>query len=110
VNTGGSGSGTSVLADWDDLDAAVLAAVGPNETALLAWSKDELEQVFLLRTIRDEEGRLVARREQAAPDPVRIDLTCQIGLFGDPPAEQAILEATRRRLAELAGVDYRPIR
>lgn len=104
-----------VSADWLDLDASVGYAVGMVEMAVVSQNDPSLEpRVFLVRTIRDEPGRLEVARvdtEVAAKSPRPVDLTmrCSIGRFGHPARERALLDAVAKRLAELRAVDYAPL-
>jgi hypothetical protein len=103
-----------VVADWDDLDAAMVVAAANNQCAILGVRRpgpDEVE--FEVRTIRDEPVTVSARRLGAADNPPRaepIELVCEYGRFGDAAQQERILEAMRERLADLRGVDYRKVR
>jgi hypothetical protein len=101
-----------VVGDWNDVHAAVMVAVGQNETAIVTWSSSDTEKVFQLRTVRDQDGRLIARRDPSlgAIDPGPIHLSCSIGRFGNAPLERSIIRATARRLEDLKGVEFRPLR
>lgn len=84
-----------------------------SETVIVSQSATDLEQVFELLGVTDEHGKLIARRDAAdlnATRPIPIRLACNFELGGDPDRSRRILEETRRRLADLAGVDYRPVR
>lgn len=107
----------TVVADWNDVYAAAQIAAGKNETAITSHSETPTEQVMELRTVTADSGRLTARRDTPAPAfgapdpaPIPIHLTCTVGLFGDAQRQGAILEWTRRRLEQLKGVDWAPVR
>lgn len=99
-----------MVADWADVEAAVLVGASAAEMAVLGDEAGEGERAFRLLTIRDESAELRART--AAPEserPVPIELSARVGHFGDPERERVLLEAVARRLRDLAGVDYRPL-
>jgi hypothetical protein len=102
-----------VHGDWNDVRPAVAVSVDKIETAILSSTSADEEYRFKLETIAAEPGWLTARPEGADPasgKPIPIRLTASIGHFGSPERERQLLEATRKRLEDLAGVDYRPIR
>lgn len=113
VTTGPSES--LVTGDWNDVYAAIQTALGQNEGALLSRSESDTEQTFEFSLITDDRGTLTARRDSPAPKfnapdpaPIPIHLSCSVGLFGNPAKERAILDATKRRIEQLAGVDWAP--
>lgn len=117
--TGGGGgfgaaspSNAIAIGDWDDVEAAVLVGAPKAEAVILDSTLEGNEYIFRLKTVRDEPGRLVARRDAATAgqDPGPIHLSATIGLFGNPEAERRLLRAVRDRLEALAGVSYRAIR
>ncbi len=96
-----------VVADWNDVEAAAIAAMGGNETVITGQSATDREQVFELLTIMDARGKLVARRDGEGAEKIPIRLTCELGYFGDPAREKAVVEAAGKRLRELEGVEFR---
>jgi hypothetical protein len=101
------------VGDWNDVEAAAIYAVGQNETTIVSSNSTETQQVFHIRSIRDEKGTIVAQRDAAIGNESGtgpIHLSCSLGLFGNESAERSILDAMRRRLESLRGVDYRPIK
>jgi hypothetical protein len=104
------------VGDWNDVNASAQTAMSKNEAAILTWNQTPTEQVFEFKTIRDERGRLVARRDDPAPElgrdagPIPIRLSCTVGLFGNSSVERSILRAAKQRLEQLSGVDWAPIR
>lgn len=109
-------SPTSIVArgDWNDVLAAVTVAVPSIDAAVLKVTSAGDEQRFEIETAGADPGWLVAVPDGSAdpksPDPIRIRLTAAVGLFGDPAREAKLLEATRKRLADLAGVGFAPLR
>ena len=99
-----------VIGDWNDVEAAAIAAAGENETAIVGQTMGEREQVFEFQTIMDEPGKLIATRETEAGDLIPIRLRCEVGSFGNEKREEGILESARKRLRELAGVQVAPRR
>ncbi|MBX3377819.1 MAG: hypothetical protein KF678_12545 [Phycisphaeraceae bacterium] len=91
--------------DWDDVPAAVAAAVRNQEVAVVSRSEEAGTWTFRLLTIRDEPGVLTATAQDGA-----IILTCKLGHYGDADREKQLLERTARRLNELAGVGAYPLR
>ena len=101
------------MADWNDVEAAVIIAVDRNETVILSQSATELEQTFEIMSILDQHGKLIAERDPGdvgSTKPIPIRLRCYFELAGDAPRSRAILDQTERRLSDLAGVDVRPLR
>lgn len=102
-----------VVADWNDVEAAVLAATGRVEMAFVSQAEAPGRHVFELRTIRDEPAELVFTCELGAlPEGERIPIRiwCSVGRFGDSGREAQVLRAVAKRLGDLAGVDFAPIR
>jgi len=101
---------TVVIGDWDDIEAAVLAAASEREMALVrADSIDEQTLAYRLRTIGAEPAVLMIRRTGEKGGRARVQARCAVGRFGDPRRERALLDAFARRLRDLAGVRTRPL-
>lgn len=112
---------TAVLwGDWDDVEAAVQVAAGRSEMAIvhvvgLRLNPAEAARVptrrcvFELRTAGDEPVRLEFRAASTT-DPGDIVAEAHVGRYGDRGREEHVLAEVRRRLADLAGVDWAPIR
>lgn len=121
-----------VIADWDDIDAAVDVALKAGECAILqettpatpaSPTRDEplairdpfVRRVFQIRSISDARGELVLTRaiHPIPNDKGSIPITIEARL-GDPHGlrdtlrEGRLVAATRRRLTQLAGVDWHP--
>lgn len=113
----GTAERAQLVADWNDIDAAVEVGAGQNEMAVVSTeSPSEDERVFELRTAGAEPGRVVARRSgvmQASGaksvGPQAIDLQAQVGRFGDSKREKRLIASIRKRLGDLTGVDWAPI-
>ena len=104
---------TTIVADWDDLQAAVGFALSRTELVRVSVFRPTEDRVeFRLRSSRDEPGLLVATREDewCGGDPVTMTLTCTVGRFGDPAREQQFLELVAERLGQLRGVEVAPIK
>lgn len=121
-----------IIADWDDLDAAVDVAAGANQLALVRrvdvspWHAE-----FYLISVVEKPVLITARaaeppdrHDSSARDPsdpseqeprtrwgqsVAIDLTCRYGHGGDAARDSTILRAVARRLAQLHSRDYAPL-
>jgi hypothetical protein len=101
------------VGDWNDVQASLAVAVGENETAIVSNPESTpTVQRFELKTILDERGEFIARRDAPGPDnsPGPVHLSVSIGHFGNAKTERGIMASFRRRFGDLAGVDYRPLR
>lgn len=102
----------SVRADWDDADAAVhggLPPTGVTVTEVVPISSTSRQ--YRLRCMSGEDGALTIDRPAAgAGQDAEIRVRCSIGRLGDPKLEKAVVESVTRRLHELRGVEYAPIR
>src|SRR5262249_41889303 len=96
---GQAGPEQMVVGDWDDVEASVLVGATENEIAVVSSDHTDTELRFRLRTINDDVGLLIARRDHPAsgsdPAPIPIHLTASIGPFGDPPVERSLLKSTK---------------
>jgi hypothetical protein len=96
-----------VVADWDDVDAAVEVAVKRSEVGLAGPARrEEGRVVFPIRTISDEAGELVVTRGEGD----RVTVEASIGRFGDAAWESRVVGAVARRLRELGGVEWAPVK
>lgn len=101
-------SRTVVVGDWDDLEAAALAAVDAIDTVVVTTTPDGPDRViFELKTVRNEDGRLIATKASAT-GPDRLNLEATIGRFGDAVRERRLLDAMAARLKQLHGVEFAP--
>jgi len=118
---GGTGSGwfserTVALADWNDVDSAVLVGASRVEMALVgdlpvAASNTGMVRRFALQTAGDEPVTLTVSRQTVDDSgPAPMELSAKVGRLGSPAREQALLKAVRDRLEQLAGVDHSPIK
>jgi hypothetical protein len=109
------------MADWNDVDAAMLIGVPKAHMALLDWEPTEREFlnvrriVYHLETETEQIMALEFTRESEEPvprfesvPPIRITVRAYGTLFRDPTREAALVEAVVDRLTALRGVEYRP--
>lgn len=107
-------SHTTLIADWNDVDAAVeLGASQSDMSFIKAWTNADGQRVCLLRTLRDETAWIIAERGPSG-DPsgesATLTLRVQVGRFGNPESEARLLSNVRTRLRELQGVATYEIR
>jgi hypothetical protein len=100
-----------VVADWNDVDAAVEVALHQVQMAMdhTEASSDELEKRFPLWTVTDEPATLTIRREAIGQESQRLTLEASVGRFGDPARESRLIHAVRHRLKSLAGKTHAPV-
>ncbi len=119
------GETAMVIADWNDVDAAVLHGVQISEMGIVETLPAEADRrVFRLRTIGDEPAVLIVSRSTGARatrgvegvgattglgGPEGIKLEARVGRFGNREKEQRLVNAVRARLGRLSGVDYAPL-
>lgn len=89
--------------DWDDIAAAALTATMEVGAVIESSSVGPDTATFQIRDHQGRPGTLEATREGDA-----IQASASIGRFGDPEAEQRLLNELARRLDQLHGVDYAP--
>ncbi|MBL8758147.1 MAG: hypothetical protein JNK35_06945 [Phycisphaerae bacterium] len=125
--TGEAGSVLQMLADWDDIEAAVDLAVSRSQCGYLEWHSDkpgggspvpdpanpDRRRWYTLLTIRDAQVLLDIRRDSSHPPsrdaPEPITIRCRVGPEGDSAYERVILDHLSARLAELRGDRAVPI-
>lgn len=97
-----------VLADWNDVDAAVEVAVKKAEVALDGPARREARRVvYRIRTVSDEPGELVVERS----DGDVLTVSASIGRFGEGKEQEArLVGAVVRRLKQLRGVEHAAVR
>lgn len=96
-----------VRGDWDDaLPAARVAASAAEMAILQVAAPAEFEVRLELIAIGDAAGSATIRRIDGST----LEVTCRVGRFGDSRREDRFLDALERRLAQLAGVDFAPVR
>lgn len=110
-----------VTADWDDVDAALYAALddgemavvraslmGTSYTALSPWCR-----VYQVRSISDAAGTVAVAMDWRAEPDARgarpITVRCDLDGPSGSESEARFLKAFSRRLAQLAGVETRPL-
>mgnify|MGYP001493823331 CR=1 FL=1 len=119
------GETAMVIADWNDVDAAVEHGALTSEMAIVERLPPEPDRrVFRLRTIGDEPAVLIVTRATAPRSDRGVDgvgsttgvggpegmkLEARVGRFGDRAKEERLVNAVRARLGRLPGVDYAPL-
>jgi hypothetical protein len=102
-----------VRADWDDVEAAVLASTAAGEVAVITALRQETRWTFDLKTILGERGQLVVTLEagsaQARDGSALIGVQASLGRRGDSDRERRLVRAVVERLRELAGRDTAPL-
>lgn len=97
----------TVIADWDDIDAAMDAGMSASETAVLARTESDGVVVFEFLSIHDERGKLIATRLEEGTEGVEIRVHAeQSESRANTP--QRLVHAFARRLSELRGVETAP--
>lgn len=93
--------------DWDDLGASVQVGAEQSEMAVLHGPREAGASPvqFDLLTNLHEPVRLEAWRASE-----RIRLRAGVGRFGDQGRERALLRNIARRLEDLKGVEFAPVR
>lgn len=103
-----------VIADWNDVEAAVRIAVSRAEMAVITWRPGHAEvptaseQVFQILVIEGDQIELVASRSTSGADMIPIELRARyLGIV--PRMADArmrtLLDQTTARLSQLAGRD-----
>lgn len=107
----------SVLAaegDWDDLAASVQVGAEQSEMVVVKQTcagNDQTPARFELRTNLNEPVVVEASRiAGASAASGTMSLRAGVGRFGDDARERALLAAIARRLHDLRGVEFAPIR
>lgn len=113
-------STTRVVADWNDIDAAIDVAGEALEMAVLSSNRpEEPSRIIRLKTVQDQSVIVVVEREPEPPTPqpgpddgegVLMILRSTVGRFGDGARERKLLGALGKRLEELRGVEVRRLR
>lgn len=98
-----------VVADWEDVDAAVELAVRRVEMGLVKGRSTPEERIYSIRTEGDEPVELRVRRlDMNATDPQPLRIEARVGRFGNEKREGQLAGAVVRRLTQLRGVDHAP--
>ena len=114
----GDPPGMTVRADWNDVDAAADIAGPQVELAMLSKSLETLpggmgEHRYMFLATDDTEFDLRVRQAQPgagveAPGPLK--LTAEGHPRRDPKREATLISAMARRLEDLAGKEWAPVR
>ncbi len=99
-----------VMADWNDVDAALETGAKAAQVAVVGVERSENRIVYLVVTHTDEPGRLIVERiaGQGAGSPA-VRLEAHIGRFGDPAREGDFMGHVAKRLMDLHGRDTAPL-
>lgn len=111
------GSTRQVVADWDDVEAAVNLAVSQSQSAILEARNDKDKgdrcKWYTLLTIREETGTLEVCREGEGPPlegkPEALVIKAKLGPTGDSNYEKMLLDFVEQRLKALVGDKVAPI-
>lgn len=118
---GAAPTSAEILADWDDADAAVEAALTRCASSVLRDRRyagggagtppEPIEITLEIVTLRGDEGAIRLRRLDPwnGVDPVRVVVEASVGVFGNRRAEGCLVRAIALRLEQLRGVDYAPL-
>lgn len=103
----------TVLADWDDAEAA--ARVGLRQVGVADLRVDRPapgKLVYHVLTASDQPGTLTLERlaSPEAADPVEVRIDAAIGRFGEDALEHELVRRVAERLEDLRGVEYAPVR
>lgn len=108
----------TAIADWDDVDAAVDAALVEAEVAVIRprlmgprfTAVSFACRVYLLRSITDAEGLLVVAYDWQSEPSAKgsVPITVRAEVEGQPAATEILVLGVARRLAQLAGVETAP--
>ncbi len=93
--------------DWDDVVPAARVAASRVEMAVVSMAvpADDRIEIELVAVGAEPGSATFIRTPQGL-----IGATCRIGRFGDADRESRFLAAFERRLGQLRGVDYAPVR
>lgn len=114
AKTAETGRSTALVVegDWDDVDAAILVGLEQAEMAQLRRRSPGPDEVVVeLLTLRDQPGTLRLTREPPTGDgPTRITIEASVGRVREPDLERRLVRAVARRLEDLRGVEFAPVR
>ncbi|MFO0859326.1 MAG: hypothetical protein U0570_02130 [Phycisphaerales bacterium] len=107
-------TGTTSLAtgDWDDVNAAVLAAAQHREMAVVSQSQPDAKTLeYHLITVNSEPVTVIVTRDSLPnPDmrlsqegPIALRIAVTVGRFGDSTKEREFIDDMRTRLGDLVG-------
>lgn len=113
----------TLVADWNDIDAAVDVGASKAEMAVVSRNKgptwgnvggDRERRTFVLKTVGDEPAWLEITRgpgQDATDEAVTMTLHAKVGRLegGEPEKEQRLLRAVAHRLGQLKGRDWYPL-
>ncbi|MBX3386689.1 MAG: hypothetical protein KF768_08975 [Phycisphaeraceae bacterium] len=111
-----------VIGDWNDVEAAALAGVDQAEATVRSVDRSRESDgvlIFDLLTVRDRSGELTVERisegrtvRGVEHESARLRLTGRIGSgpLREPDTERWIIDRVARRLEQLRGVEFAPLR
>lgn len=100
------------MADFDDVDAAVDAAVGRVEAAVLSSKQTTEGWEYELVLLHGEPGRLKVSKAGSPVDSESagiLEVRAALGLWGMPSLERKLESDVATRLNQLSGVDFAPL-
>lgn len=104
---------TEVDGDWDDVEAAVIVGAEQSEAVIVRQSggmKDDV-RVFVIRNVLDQRGELTVTRKGANADgSSRIEMRLGVGTFGDQRKQATMLARVAKRMDDLKGREWAPVR
>lgn len=111
-----------MIGDWNDVEAAALAGVDQAEATVRSVDRSRESDgvlIFDLLTVRDRSGELTVERisegrtvHGVEHESARLRLTGRIGSgpLREPDTERRIIDRVARRLEQLRGVEFAPLR
>lgn len=118
----GDGPARTVVADWDDVDAALDVAISDAEVAILGRQllegPDGPRLEYRLRSIAEGAGTLVVRpleplpaapADGSAPPSLRLSLEARFDGRSDAGRAERLVQSLAARLAVLAGVEWKEV-
>ncbi len=114
-----TGITTLVSADVDDLDAAARVAASRLNMDVVDIIKDSTTRFYTLRTVRGEPAWLRIELpaptqnfaiDSTTPPPLSITISAAVGRFGDADRERSLINNMKKRINQIRGDTYKPVR
>lgn len=96
--------------DWEDLAASVQVGAEQSEMAIVRQPKHVADSPARFELVTNLNEPVVLKAERAGESAKKITLTAAVGRFGDQGRERALLRRIARRLGDLYGVEFAPVR